>query len=130
MDAQPAPAETPAKAKNNSSGCMVLFLVVGGLLAAGLLWNAVTGGGDSRSKNVSRSGYGASWPLTVDSAKIGCANGQDAYVQVGSIRYALNGTAKADGGYSNIAAIWADDPQSPGLKLSITPLIADAQKLC
>lgn len=131
MDAQSAPAETSAKAKNNSSGCMMLFLVVGGLLAAGLLWNAVTGsGGDSHSKSVDRSTYGTAWPLTVDSAKIGCENGQDEYVQVGSIRYSLNGTAKADGGYDNVDAIWADDPSSPGLKMSIAPLVADAQKLC
>ena len=129
MDAE-AIAAPRKKSGGFDTGCVPVLIILAAMLAAGFVWNAVAGGSDSHSKNVSRSDYGASWPLTVDSAKIGCANGQNEYVQVGSIRYALNGTAKADGGYSNVDTIWADDPSSPGLKLSIAPLIADAQKLC
>jgi len=129
MDAE-AIAAPRKKSGGFDTGCVPVLIILAAMLAAGFVWNAVAGGSDSHSKNVSRSDYGAGWPLTVDSAKIGCANGQNEYVQVGSIRYALNGTAKADGGYSNVDTIWADDPSSPGLKLSIAPLIADAQKLC
>lgn len=124
-DAPTAPA-APAQKKANSSGCLMLLIVVVALLAVGVIWKAVAPG-DSHTKAVSRSDYGTAWPLTVDSAKLGCAGGRDPYVQVGSIRYALT---DGEAGYTAIDSIWADDPGTPGLKLSIGGLRADALKLC
>lgn len=124
-DAPTAPA-APAQKKANTSGCLMLLIVVAALLAVGVIWKAVAPG-DSHTKAVSRSDYGTAWPLTVDSAKLGCADGRDPYVQVGNIRYALTG---GEAGYTAIDPVWADDPTAPGLKLSIGGLRADALKLC
>lgn len=126
MDAEVPAAVTPAK-KAHSSGCLPALAILAAILVVGVVWTLVAPG-DSHSRGVSRAGYGTTWPLTVDSATIGCADGRDPYVQVGSIRYALDG---AESGYAAIDSIWADDPSSAaGLKVSLAPLRADALKLC
>jgi hypothetical protein len=127
MDAEvTAPVTTPAK-KTSGSGCMLMFTVVVGLLIGGFIWNAITGG-TSHSKNVTRTDYGSYWPLTVDTATIGC-KGADPYAEVGGVKYALNGTAEADG-YPALDPVWAADPTTPGLKLDVSALRINALKLC
>lgn len=126
MDTEAPPVIAPAKKDGFDTGCVPILLILVGIIVIGFVWNAVAGG-PSHTKHVTRSDYGTVWPLTVDSATIGCANGSDPYVQVDSIRYGLTGN---EYGYSNIGAIWADDPASPGLKVDIAPLRADALKLC
>lgn len=120
-----SPVIAPAK-KSSSTGCLPALAILAAILAVGVIWKAVAPG-DSHTKHVSRSDYGTSWPLTVDSATIGCADGHDPYVQVDSTRYALTG---AEVGYASLDAIWAADPSTPGLKVDVAPLRADALKLC
>lgn len=112
--------------KSSRSGCLPALVILVLILAVGVVWKVIAPG-DSHSKSVDRAGYGAAWPLTVDSARIGCANGQDPYVQVGSIRYALTG---AEPGYTSLDSIWAADPSSPGLRVDIAPLRSAALALC
>lgn len=123
-DQQPTAAAKPRRV----SGCTVLVGVPVLLIIVGIVWNLITGG-VSDGKHVTPSDYPGTWPLTVQSATIGCQQGRDVYVQVGSIRYALNGTAKADG-YDSVDPIWADDPSMPGLKMDIAPLRTSALALC
>lgn len=124
-DAPSAPASAPVE-KPSRSGCLPAAVILVLILVVGVIWNALSGS-DSHTKNVTRSDYSTAWPLTVDAATIGCANGKDPYVQVGSTRYALNGT---EAGYEPISSIWADDPASPGLKVDIAPLRSAALALC
>lgn len=124
------PATAAAKKSSNSSGCMLIVGVIAALIVGGVIWNAVVGKSDSHRKHVDRASFGTAWPLTVDSADIGCQVGHDVYVQVGSIRYALDGVTKQDGGYEDVNAVWADDPTTPGLKMDISSLRNQARSLC
>jgi hypothetical protein len=99
-----------------------------GILIGGFLWNAVTGGGSSHTRNVSRASYAGEWPLIVDSATIGC-DGHNPWVRIGADFYALTGAGRASG-YKDIDLIWAYDPAAAGLRVNIAPLRADALKLC
>lgn len=112
--------------KSSRSGCLPALVILVLILAVGVVWKVIAPG-DSHSKSVSRSDYGTSWPLTVDSATIGCADSHYPYVQVDSIRYALTG---AEAGYASLNSIWAADPSSPGLRIDIAPLRAAALALC
>ena len=128
MTAEPS-APAPAKAKSSDmSGCIWIVAAFVALLVGGFLWNAVTGSTGSHVRTVSRSDYGAAWPLTLDSVKIGC-DSHNPYVLVGDTFYALDGAGRA-AGYKDLDPIWAYDPAAAGLKVDIAPLRADALKLC
>lgn len=106
----------------------MLLVAVAVLLGGGFLWNAITGGGTSHTKDISRASYPGEWPLIVDSATIGC-DGHNPWVRIGADFYALTGPGRASG-YKDIDLIWAYDPAAAGLKVDIAPLRADALKLC
>jgi len=47
--------------------------------------------------------------------------------------YTLNGAASnraADCSYLSLEAIWRENPQSPGTKMSVGPMIGIGRKLC
>lgn len=81
---------------------------------------------------IARTEYGDKWPFTVNEGILSC---RDTGRTVGTTRmieitftangvvYAVNGTAKQNRSYSNIDAIWADDPSLPGTKKNIGPII-------
>lgn len=111
-----------------------VFLVLLAVVAiAGIVWHSTSGGGEEKAHDrlVSRTDYPGTWPLTVDAGDLWCNNGA-LTITVNNVgdSYSLNGTAAATGFNKPLDPIWADDPSSPGLKMSIAPLIADAQKLC
>lgn len=91
------------------------------------------------SVKVNQSEYGKEWPFTVSEGIIYCEtipNQRPNIViltfKVGSKEYALNGLAKgrtAKRGYRDIVEIWKDDPEIPGTKISVGPLIARGQAL-
>lgn len=78
------------------------------------------GGGDpGGSRQVSGADFPGDWPLTVESGTLRCegSGGVGAVTfEAGGRVYAVNGTAKSKAGNLDIASIWADDPQSAGLK--------------
>lgn len=126
MTDTPTEPAAPAKKSSDMGGCLYIVAALVALIVGGLLWNAIFGSSNPHAKSVSRSDYLVTWPLTVDSAKIGCADGRIPYVEVGDTRYALDGTER----YAPIDPIWAPDPATPGLRLSIARLRADALQLC
>jgi hypothetical protein len=84
---------------------------------------------------ITRADLGAQWPLTVDAGVVGCERGKAIKLVAGGKTYALNGTAQAYSkqlgfGWQPVAAIWRDNPDIPGTKVSIAPLIAKGQALC
>lgn len=87
-------------------------------------------GEDTHSKHVDRAGHPGTWPLTVDSGTLECIDGTKITIKVNGTRYALNGLARSDSSLPDFEPMWADDPSSPGLKMSVGPLIAEGQQLC
>lgn len=73
------------------------------------------------------------WPLVAKEATIRCsglANGPHALIaEIGDSAYALNGTASG-AGYAPLEAQWLDTEGNPGVKVSISDLIAFASSLC
>lgn len=127
MSTQAPSATAPAK-RDFSPGCLVAIGAAVMVVVVGLLWNIITGTDGSRTRNVSRASYVGEWPLTVESATIGC-DGSNPWVRLGADFYALNGTGRG-GGYKDIDPIWAYDSNGDGLKVNIGPLREDALKLC
>lgn len=87
---------------------------------------------------ITRTDLGKEWPLTVDYGVMACedktAGGMALQIATftapDGTEYALNGTAKDHTDAKDIAPIWADNPQTAGLKISIGPLIDRARALC
>jgi hypothetical protein len=105
------------------------------LLALAVLYFALAGNG----VKITRQEYGQRWPFTVEDGILAC---RDTGVTVGAtkmkevtftangVTYAVNGTAKGNKAYANIDGIWAEDPERPGLKKDIQPIIDMGLQLC
>jgi hypothetical protein len=103
-----------------------------GLLVGAAALFVLAGCGSSEGVEVSRSDFGSSWPLTVDSGTLRCEGQKGAgavVINADGTDYAVNGTAKGQG-YADIDPVWADDPELAGLKISIGPLIDRGLSLC
>jgi hypothetical protein len=71
------------------------------------------------------------WPLTVQSGTLSCDGpGSVTFTAPDGTTYAVNGMAKSFSGAPDIDPIWADDPDVPGLKISIGELIERGLALC
>lgn len=87
----------------------------------------------SSRKPINRRDYGPDWPLTVDSAVL-CKKYNAIWIEANNKKYALNGRAHAvlprfGHSFSDLREIWADDPNLPGLKISVHQLIQDGLAL-
>lgn len=81
---------------------------------------------------VTESQFGNEWPLTVDSGFISCLNEGGtklALFEHNGQTYQLNGAAQSRG-YMSVNSIWKDNPNIPGAKMSIAPLINSALNEC
>lgn len=123
-----APSATAPAKKDFSPGCLMAIGAGVLIVVVGLLWNVVTGQDSSPARTAHSYDYPGTWPLTIDTVKIGC-DGSNPWVLVGDDFYALTGAGKM-AGYKDIDPIWAYDPKAAGLKVNIAPLRADALKLC
>lgn len=123
-----APATQQAVKKDFSPAAYVAIIGVIALVVGGFAWNAITGTNGSHTRTISRSSYPGTWPLTLDSVTIGC-DGHNPWVRVGGTFYALDGAGRS-AGYRDIDPIWAYDANGDGLKPSLAPLRAEAEKLC
>ena len=88
----------------------------------------------SRGVSVTRAEWGDAWPFKVDSGTVDCVNslgnGNGAAVfRYGGKTYALNGYAQSRG-YMNLRPIWRDNPDIPGTKIDIGPMIKLALGQC
>jgi hypothetical protein len=74
------------------------------------------------------------WPLTVSEGTLACQplGGRLSRVTFtyGGTTYWLNGTAKAAHQYADLVIIWRDNPDIPGTKFDIGPLLDRGSALC
>jgi hypothetical protein len=91
------------------------------------------------SANISKSQFKDQWPLTVDSGTLKCEPAptslkvQFVTFTSGGKTYALNGIARGQAkqrGWKEIDPIWKDNPEIPGAKINIGPLITLGLTLC
>jgi hypothetical protein len=78
---------------------------------------------------VSSSDYGDDWPFTFSSGYLDCER-QAAVVNSDGKTYGLNGVAKASGRYLPLEDVWRNNPNIPGLKVNIGPMIQRALTQC
>ena len=103
------------------------------LLVISLLVVLAGCGGAANERHLSRSDYGADWPLTVESGTLRCEGAGAVVFKAGGTTYAVNGFANGmaeQHGWADVADIWADDASSDGGKKNIGRLIDDGLKLC
>jgi len=130
------PSEQEAVRPKNTgwSEPKVFLLPLALLVVAGFLWHAASEPDTPKvhQKRVGRTDYPANWPLTITDGTLWCDSDGEVSITVQNVgdAYGLNGSARADALNKPIDLIWADDPHAPGLKMSLAPLIADAEKLC
>ena len=84
---------------------------------------------------------GLAWPLTVESARLGCTQ-MARWVEVDGTRYGLNGLASEERGYAEIEDIWAVDEEmmtrlaeagatdAPTMRISIGSMSSKAEAFC
>jgi hypothetical protein len=75
---------------------------------------------------ISRAEYGEAWPFTVeDGILAGRARGRMGVVTftTGGVTYGVNGIAVADPANAKVETIWAHNPNIPGLRINIGPII-------
>lgn len=84
---------------------------------------------DADGMRVSADDYGDDWPLTVSSGTLDCQREAVTFTTQGTT-YAVNGMAESHDLGVDIEPIWADNPEIPGTKKNIGPLIDDGLELC
>lgn len=80
----------------------------------------------------SAAGFGYAWPLTVERGALLCDRGAIILVAKSGI-FAVNGTAAgraAKEGWGDLRSIWKDNPEVPGTKMSIRPLLDRGAEVC
>lgn len=88
-----------------------------------------------RRRRVSQKDFGDAWPFSVEAGELGCyltpRGAREVVLKANGRTYALNGTARASDRYEDIqdAEIWMEDPEWPGLKMSLGPLLRLARPL-
>jgi hypothetical protein len=80
-------------------------------------------------REVSQQEFGAAWPFTVVRGHVDCVQGSAAIFKAGGTSYQLNGFATSRG-YTRIDPIWRDNPNNPGTKVPITPILSIAMERC
>ncbi|WP_417788392.1 DUF2511 domain-containing protein [Stutzerimonas xanthomarina] len=127
-------------AKNIIKTCLGLFafLVVFGLVAYVINPEAMQANNQQAGPEgveqlageiVTAKEFGENWPFTVDEGRIECREAGALVFVHGDFEYQLNGVATQQG-YTSINSIWRWNPDIPGTRISITPIIQRALKLC
>lgn len=70
---------------------------------------------------VHKADFGSAWPFTVDSGEL-CRDGDKVWLAHNGETYALNGLSQQITKHE-LWPIWRDDPDSPGRKINIGPMI-------
>jgi hypothetical protein len=106
-----------------------VYLLFGALAAAAVACSEV----EPKRSLVGRPISGDDWPLTISVGEVQCDRDAVIFIGEDSATYAVNGTAlgRADKeGWRDIEEIWADDPENPGLKIYLGPVIDAGLELC
>lgn len=106
------------------------------MLMVGCVAIMVAGAAFAASEQVTQEQFGAEWPFTVPSGTVECASPAEALLfrYQGRI-YALNGIAQGwarNNGVrlTELETIWKPNPEIPGLRVSISSVMAKARTLC
>lgn len=121
----PAPVKAKATPKQTAVRVVAGTAIAGGLVAIGAHQRAVDAA-RPHSETVSRATFTGAWPLTVDSGVLSCKGGYEVVFTVGRVAYEQFGGV----GYTDLAAITADDPQTAGLKRNVFDLMEEGRALC
>lgn len=83
------------------------------------------------SQQVTHDNFPGRWPVVARRATLRCESSDIPVltVEIGSTRYALNGTARTMG-YADLGAMWLDNDANPGAKVSISDFSDAARRLC
>ena len=84
------------------------------------------------STPVSREMMKDQWPFSITAGVLGC-EGQSVTLRANGHTYAINGSAKTQGkklGWRDVREIWKDNPEIPGTKMDIGPMINKGLLLC
>lgn len=105
----------------------VQLLLAAGLLAASPAWASTT---ELNSANL-----GAAWPFTVERGTLQCHRNSLITFTAQSRIYAINGSAKTYAKskqipWLDVRLIWRDNPQIPGTKIPLGPVIEQGTTLC
>lgn len=81
--------------------------------------------------------FGAAWPFTVPDGVLTCVGHGKRHAiifEAGGIRYGVNGTAQGAGtaaklNLQNVRQIWRDDPEIPGAKVNMGPILERGRAL-
>lgn len=123
-------AKAPAGNRGRQvAGLIYLALVIGAFV---WVWGLMTPT-DTKTLPVTQTVLGDAWPLTVEQGALSCEGVAWVLFTSNGQVYAVNGTARGHAksrGWLDVASIWRADPQSPGLKVSMTPLIERGLALC
>ena len=74
--------------------------------------------------------YGEEWPFTVSSGVLECRHYLEVVISADGNTYALNGTAMGKRDYKELEEIWAENPEYPGSKKSVSDVIRRGLDLC
>jgi hypothetical protein len=101
-------------------------LAVIGILTMAILAACVEASGSE----ISQAEYGDKWPFTVPSERLECVPYSKVVFHAGGVSYAVNGLAMSDNRYREIRPIWKDNPEIPGTKINIGPVLDRGLALC
>lgn len=103
-----------------------------GLVFAGLFSSALLA---AQQDLISAEDYGDAWPFTFEEGYVACHAGNALTVMDAESgrMYPLNGTAKGKAGalgLEPLEPVWRDNPDIPGTKVSVGPVIEQGLGLC
>ena len=126
--------DCPEPSTSNPKSDKALRIILAILLLPLIVIIAIACGSDGVM--VKEEDYGDRWPLTVPEVELFCKGPYAVYVKLGDNRYGVNGIGSTyvENNYSStsrdIEDIWRPNPQIPGSRINIGPLIDDGLKLC
>jgi len=85
--------------------------------------------GFGESREVDAQDYGATWPLTVETALLNCSPEGDLFLQADGHAFSL-GPMTVEDAEPALRRVWAENPDKSEERMDLAPLIEDARELC
>ena len=126
---QVAPASTTASSATTSTAAKTTTTTAKPTTTSAATTTTASEVGERLAANrvlIPREDFGEDWPFTVEEGVLkgdGSGGVGEITFTADGVTYAVNGTAKGTHKYTEIDAIWADNPSMPGAKINIGPII-------